>query len=504
MANHRTVRLLRPSAEQLELERKVLSTLLLGGIEAYKKLPPFFGEHCFEDTDHRTVFKEIVRHAERGEFFDLIKIGEPLSEFAYLLTEITKEGGDLGDGLYKAAEGLFLTHQWDKSDSASDGAMLQGSQQKSVGVDEVKVLTGSEILTRAKTLPEVKDLVKHIMRDKSLNFLAGEGGCGKSILAMNLALAVAVGAKKFLAWELEKRGKVLFLNFELYFEDFARRLDTMCRRLPVRGDVDNFLAPIQMKPLKECWTRLNDVLRLEQPCLVVVDCLYFAHNEDESDNSKMKDIVRKLLFLRDEHKTCVLVVHHTKKGVQSVRLHNDLMRGAGVFGAAADTVLMMRRSQADPRKRIVKATKLRHAADANLRTRLLSLNQWLWFKDEGEADEGKHMSSLGFSSGNRPEYGSGAESEILETLIRLKDEVQHSVLAVKRITEAFNEGRPPFSHFTLQKMGRSLDRMGFGKGKTGKHGNSAIIWNEKHVERMCEIYGVDITKETSDTSETVS
>jgi hypothetical protein len=68
------------------------------------------------------------------------------------------------------------------------------------------------------------------------------------------------------------------------------------------------------------------------------------------------------------------------------------MRGAGVYGASADAVLMLRRSQTEESKRILKPTKLRHASDVNREPRLLSLDPGsLWFRDEGPADEDEHI-----------------------------------------------------------------------------------------------------------------
>lgn len=69
------------------------------------------------------------------------------------------------------------------------------------------------------TAPEVSDLVRRIFRARSLNFLAGEEGSGKSLLSMNGDLRLYWGEPRFLNWKIEKLGKVLFLNNEMYSED---------------------------------------------------------------------------------------------------------------------------------------------------------------------------------------------------------------------------------------------------------------------------------------------
>ncbi len=246
----------------------------------------------------------------------------------------------------------------------------------------------------AMPISNAPDLLKGILRSKSLGFIAGEEGSGKSILAMNLGITVATSAPKFLEWWIAQPGPVIFLNNELYIEDVVRRFQSMTKALPNLALLDNFICPEQVPPLSECYEILDQLCETEKPALVLLDCLYFAHNEDENDSSKMKDLMRQLQAIRDKHGTCVIVVHHLKKGGREQRLNSELMRGAGVFGAAADTVLMLRRSQTEETKRILKATKLRHSGDDNKTARLLALNpETLWFYDLGEVNESDHIST---------------------------------------------------------------------------------------------------------------
>ena len=72
-----------------------------------------------------------------------------------------------------------------------------------------------------------------------------------------------------------------------------------------------------------------------------------------------------LQSLRDHHNTCVVIVHHFRKGGQGQRLNSDLMRGAGVFGAIADSIVMLKRSETDEGKGLFKPVKLRHSPDKN-------------------------------------------------------------------------------------------------------------------------------------------
>ena len=271
---------------------------------------------------------------------------------------------------------------------------LRNTDDAPLDTYELECVRGKELITM--TIPEERDLVSNLFREQSLNFLAGEEGCGKSLLAMNLAMSVALGLSKFLNYEVRKEGKVLYLNNELSLQDFSLRL----RRMSVtftevqRSAMDNLIVPVHTQLLSECWNGVNDFCGREGPVLFILDCLYFAHDRDEKDNTEMKSVMRQLIALRNNHKLTVLVVHHTKKGTRGELMHNDHMRGAGVFGQAADTVLMLRRSQTNEEQRVIKQTKQRHGSDAHRRTRLLSLNgETLWFEDRGEVSEASHIST---------------------------------------------------------------------------------------------------------------
>ncbi len=242
--------------------------------------------------------------------------------------------------------------------------------------------------------PIMNDIVAGIIGERSLNFLAGEEGGGKSLLAMNLGLAVATGASTFLGFAVKKHGKVLYLNNELSFQVFVSRFKCMRRAVsqPQLAKLDNFLTPEFVKPLNESWDDICKVIVQEEPILVILDCLYWAHDRKENDSSEMKEIMRKFVELRDKFGVALLVVHHTKKGVRGETMHNDNMRGSMVFSASADTNMMLRRSGTDETKRLFKPTKLRNGKDELRQAHLLSLESHsLWFVDEGVVNEEDHI-----------------------------------------------------------------------------------------------------------------
>ena len=211
---------------------------------------------------------------------------------------------------------------------------------------------------------------------------------------MNLGIAVATGARQFLDFQIAKHGKVLYLNNELPFSEFLGRFQHMQKVLTPQQvkKLDRFMTPELMPIFSDFWNDLVKIIVNQKPVMVILDCLYWAHDRKENDSSEMKEIMRRFVELRDRYGVSLLVVHHTKKGTNKEFMHNDNMRGFMVFSASSDTVLQLRRSAKDESVRLFKPTKLRHGDDKMRAPRLLSLDtDLLWFEDQGVVDEAEHI-----------------------------------------------------------------------------------------------------------------
>jgi hypothetical protein len=389
--------------EREKKEREVLATLLLCP-DRFKELPERFTESAFELQDYRSLFQSVKALQELDGCLTHNGILQLLPHKRDLI-ETVIQGTERLNGNLKARAAVLLIHTpWaipapglPQQSGTLPGEGHEGTLpslpegKKRDAPFEFKLLTGMEIA--AMDIPPKEWLIENLLTAKSVNFLAGEEGCGKSLLAMNLALAVATGAGYWLKYPIAQSGKVLYLNNEMAFDDYARRMKAMMHSLSSPGEVANLIAPREVPSLVECWDALNRTCQELQPRLLVIDCLYFAHDEDESDSARMKALMRQVMTLRDRYGLAVLLIHHTKKGARYEKMHNDLMRGSSVFGGVADTVLQMMRSGTLEGKRILKPTKFRHVSDENRSCRLLSCNpETLWFSDEGETDEAEHIS----------------------------------------------------------------------------------------------------------------
>jgi RecA-family ATPase len=354
-------------------------------------LPEEFTSTDFETSDYRDVYERMYSDIREGKPVGMAELNARYPEIRSLITDITFAVVPL-NGTFRLKAQSLMSHRpvTEKEEFQTKPAETPTESDKF----RFEVFNGLEIVKM--DIPEQSFLIKNLLSDNSVNFLSGEEGCGKSLLAMNLAVSVATGATRWLEFEVMKPGKVLYLNNELAFSDFSRRLKAMGNNLPAPGDLSNLIVPKEVPALSECWETLNELCEQERPVLGVVDCLYFTHDRDENDSSQMKALMRQFISLRDRYNLALLLIHHTKKGARYEKMHNDQMRGSNVFGGVTDTVLQVRRSATDEGKRILKPTKFRHVSDENRKCRLLSLNpESLWFRDEGEVDEGAHIATMG-------------------------------------------------------------------------------------------------------------
>ncbi len=375
-----------------QAEREVLATLLLDP-SAFGKLPEGFNIDAFELPEYQKLFgiiKDDMIRLEGNLAGEAIKIRYP--EMESVILNVLFAAIPL-NGRFRSCAGELMSHYPFQRQSEPDVCRQNQERHPTHAPFSFKVLSGKDIVSM--DIPEQQFLVEGLITAESINFLAGEEGCGKSLLAMNLAISVANGTLQWLCFDIPQSCKVLYLNNELCYNDFARRFQKMCASLPIHGDMSQFFAPETVPPLTECWDSLNSLCADIHPGLVVLDCLYFSHSRKENDSSDMKALMRQFIDLRDSYHTAIMIVHHTrKKGAQPERMHDDQMRGSGVFGGIADTVLQIRRSENDETKRLLKPTKFRHVSDVNRKCRLLSLNaDNLWFKDEGEVKEEEHFSN---------------------------------------------------------------------------------------------------------------
>lgn len=158
--------------------------------------------------------------------------------------------------------------------------------------------------------------------------LVSAGGIGKSMLALELAVAIACPLKEanLLGLEIPSHGRVLYLSGEDDIEEFQNRMHSIHKILELSGKGDEIAAHLQQNleivDLEECPRDFLEHAVFEKfniwakgVRLVIIDTLSMFHSGDENSNKEMAKLVSLFKLLAKRNGCCVLYLHHTSKGM---------------------------------------------------------------------------------------------------------------------------------------------------------------------------------------------
>ncbi len=174
-----------------------------------------------------------------------------------------------------------------------------------------------------------------------VSILAGDGGIGKSWLALHLALCVANGTK-FLGRFQITQGKVLIIDEE--GSETSTRL--RCENLHASTPIVNRNLDIRISENSginidndDDFEWLLKTVKEFCPSLVIIDSLIRVHNKDENSANEMQGVLRQAKRLAHECNTSILFVHHTSKPFQGRQ--KTSVRGSTDIRNFVDSVLFV-------------------------------------------------------------------------------------------------------------------------------------------------------------------
>ena len=210
--------------------------------------------------------------------------------------------------------------------------------------------------------PEQEWLVDGLWGRQAVGIIGGEPKCGKSFLALDLAVAVAAGVPCLRRFQTDQPGPVLMFAAEDAGHIVRRRLQGIARAGGADFEALD-IAVIDVPALR--LDHRNDRQRLEEtvervrPRLMLLDPLVRLHGVDENT---VADIAPILGFLRDlqrRFETAVLLVHHSRKS--GATRPGQALRGSSELHAWGDSNLYLRRRD----KQIVMTVEHRAAPGLN-------------------------------------------------------------------------------------------------------------------------------------------
>jgi RecA-family ATPase len=257
--------------------------------------------------------------------------------------------------------------------------------------EEISITFEDAYTARQEQLQPLEVIVEGLMHKTGLAMIAGSPGVGKSLLAMNLALAIASDKEKFLHYNIERHGKVLWIDYEMTKSEFVSRL----QKIPIEPKPDHFKFLLDAPNItdKKFLEVLSSIIEEEQPLLVVIDNITTSHGGDENAAKDVRNILRPLQLLAKQYDINFLLVHHFRKHVRFETLNLDMIVGSGTFARLLHSALLMHESSKDTSIRIVKAAKLRNWPQQWKQTFGIQLQDDLTFDYIGEVDEQEHLPS---------------------------------------------------------------------------------------------------------------
>ena len=187
-------------------------------------------------------------------------------------------------------------------------------------------------------------LVDTLWGEQAVGIVGGEPKCGKSILALDLAVAVAAGVPCLRHFAPARSGPVLLFAAEDAGHLVRKRLHGIARAAGARFETLD-IAVIDMPKLRlddaDDRRRLQQTVQRIAPRLLILDPLVRLHGVDEN---AVADVAPILGFLRDlqrRFETAVLLVHHARKS--GAARPGQALRGSSELHAWGDSNLYLRR-----------------------------------------------------------------------------------------------------------------------------------------------------------------
>ena len=204
-------------------------------------------------------------------------------------------------------------------------------------------------------------LVTDLWSEQAVGIIGGEPKCGKSFLALDLAVAVAAGTPCLRRFPVVRPGRVLLYPAEDALHIVRRRLEEICAaagRDLTELDLQVITAPSLRLDLAADRASLDETVARLRPRLLILDPFVRLHRIDENISGEVAPLLAFLRELQRRHAIAVVVVHHARKGAANIRA-GQALRGSSEFHAWGDSNLYLRRDSDD---RIVLTVEHRAAA----------------------------------------------------------------------------------------------------------------------------------------------
>jgi hypothetical protein len=204
-----------------------------------------------------------------------------------------------------------------------------------------------ELACRLATCPpERRWLIDELWAAEAVGIVGGEPKCCKSLLALDMAVAVAAGVPCLRRFPVAQPGRVLLYAAEDALHVVRQRLDGIARAAGTALDgldIHVITAASVRLDLADDQRRLAATAAALRPRLLVLDPFVRLHRRDENVAAEVAPLLAYLRELQRQLALAVVLVHHARKGAGKLRA-GQALRGSSELHAWGDSNLYLRRS----------------------------------------------------------------------------------------------------------------------------------------------------------------
>ena len=203
-------------------------------------------------------------------------------------------------------------------------------------MDEIKLITAREL--QKKEIPPLKWIINDILPE-GLTVLAGSQKHGKSLLAMNMAMAIA-SANHFMGKFENLSGKVLYLPFEDGETRVQKRINEISKGYSLEFAPEDLIIPdsCYFPELNAgSFNYLNRIIKEKDIQLVVIDPLGAAISDANISQNynyfKDYQMMKKFQQLANKTRISIVLIHHTRK-MPSQQIFDKILGTKAITGAS--------------------------------------------------------------------------------------------------------------------------------------------------------------------------
>lgn len=202
----------------------------------------------------------------------------------------------------------------------------------------------NDVIKSSSIVPS-KSLLGELWQEGELAILFGPTNVGKSILAVEIADAIASGGS-VLAGKLKSEvgpTNVLYIDLEMNATKFKKRFDgrefSPNFRRVVRDRSQYSSKTLRSKAIPE----IKELLKVSQAKVIIIDNLSFI----QADNTKANDaadIINDFLDLRDSERVSILLLSHTTKFPRGISIEYTNLAGSAFMSHGLDSLFAVNKA----------------------------------------------------------------------------------------------------------------------------------------------------------------